>query len=101
MTLPVLIILALTLWCGWGGIGLAQPGLPGPGAPPPMLAGKTIVGQVLRVEKDHCVIRTEDGQDFKVQIDSATFVDRALQVGDKIEVVVLADGHARSVVHAR
>lgn len=102
MAFPVLIILALTLWMGWDGIGVAQPGPPGPGAPPPtMLAGKIIVGQVLRIEKDLYVIRTEDGQAVEVQIDSTTFLDGALRVGDKVEVVVLADGHARSVVHAR
>lgn len=102
MAFPVLIILALTLWGGWDGVGLAQPGLPGSGAPPPtMLAGKIIVGQVLRIEKDLYVIHTEDGQDIEVQIDSTTFLDGAPLVGDKVEVVLLADGHARSVVHAR
>jgi hypothetical protein len=84
------------------GGGFAHGAPPGSGGPPPTVtAGKTVVGLVIEVDGEHCVIETELGERVSVGVDPTTFLPEPLDRGDKVEAVVLADGSARSIVKTR
>ena len=74
-----------------------DPSPPSAGAPPPVIAGTTVVGQITVWEKGRCVIRTDDNQEIEVQLDEATFLGKGIGVGEKVLAVVGVNGHARSI----
>jgi hypothetical protein len=83
-----------------GAVGVASgQGRLGSGEPPPMMTvGQTVIGQIVVIDEDHCVIRTELGDEVTARIASTTFLPEPLKPGDKVEAVVLADHIARSIV---
>ena len=50
--------------------------------------GKTIQGEVLRVEGNDCVIKDQDGKEVRLQIDITTLKARNIEPGDRIEAKV-------------
>lgn len=56
------------------------------GTQPP--GGKTIQGEVLRVEGDECVIKSQDDKEVRVQIDQPLLKAAGIEPGDRIEAKV-------------
>ena len=50
--------------------------------------GKTIQGEVLRVEGDDCVIKDQDGKEVRLQIDLPLLKAANIEPGDRIEAKV-------------
>lgn len=59
-------------------------------------AGKTIQGEVLRVEGNDCVIKGQDGKEVRLQIDLTTLKARNIEPGDRIEATVNDQNHVLS-----
>ena len=59
-------------------------------------AGKTIQGEVLRVEGNDCVIKGQDGKEVRLQIDLITLKARNIEPGDRIEATVNNQNHVLS-----
>jgi outer membrane lipoprotein SlyB len=59
-------------------------------------AGKTIEGQVLRVEGNNCVIKDQDGKEVRLQIDLPILKAENIEPGDRIEAQVNDRNHVLS-----
>jgi hypothetical protein len=59
--------------------------------------GSQVKGELLRMEGEYFVIRDVNGQEIRLQVDNATKMENAVQVGDKIEAHVSGSNHAESV----
>ena len=60
-------------------------------------AGKTIQGEVLRIEGDDCVIKDQDGKEVRSQIDEEILKDLNIEPGDHIEAKVNEQNHVLSL----
>ena len=58
--------------------------------------GKTIQGEVLRVEGDDCVIKGQDGKEVRLQIDLPLLKAANIEPGDRIEAKVNDQNHVLS-----
>lgn len=63
--------------------------------------GKTITGEVLRVEGNDCYIMEQDGKEVRLHIDLATIKARNLEPGELIEAKVDDQNHALSILSAQ
>ena len=70
-------------------------GTRGPGSAAP--EGSQVKGELLRMEGEYFVIRDVNGQEIRLQVDNATKMENAVQVGDKIEAHVSGGNHAETV----
>jgi len=58
--------------------------------------GKTIQGEVLRLEGDDCVIQGQDGKEVRLQIDLPLLKAANVEPGDRIEAKVNDQNHVLS-----
>ena len=58
--------------------------------------GKTIQGEVVRVEGDDCVIKGQDGKEVRLQIDLPLLKAANIEPGDHIEAKVNDQNHVLS-----
>jgi hypothetical protein len=58
--------------------------------------GKTIEGEVLRVEGDDCVIKDQDGKEVRLQIDQPLLKAAKIESGSRIEAKVNDQNHVLS-----
>ncbi|HSV90261.1 MAG TPA: hypothetical protein VLH80_04145 [Nitrospiraceae bacterium] len=65
------------------------------------IGGKTITGEVLRVEGNDCVIKGQDGKEVQLHIDLATMKARNIEPGERIEATVDDQNHALSILSAQ
>ncbi len=63
--------------------------------------GKTIKGEVLRVEGNDCLIKGQDGNEMRVHIDLTTMKARNIEPGTYIEAKVNDQNHALSIFSAQ
>jgi hypothetical protein len=59
--------------------------------------GKTITGEVLRVEGNNCFVKGQDGKEVRLHIDLTTLKAKNIEPGDRIEAKVNDQNHALSV----
>lgn len=64
-------------------------------------AGKTIKGEVLRVEGDNYFVKGQDGKEVRLHIDQTTQKTGNVQQGDRIEAHVNDQNHALSIRSAQ
>jgi len=64
-------------------------------------AGRIIMGEVLRVEGNDCVIKSQDGKEVQLHIDLATMKARNIEPGERIEATVDDQNHALSILSAQ
>jgi hypothetical protein len=57
---------------------------------------QTVKGDILNIEGDQVVVKDISGHEVRLHITKETRMDR-LKVGDKVNAMVTADGHAQSV----
>jgi hypothetical protein len=60
--------------------------------------GKTISGEVLRVEGNDCVIKGQDGKEVRLHIDVTTLKARNIEPGERIEAKVNDQNHVLSIL---
>jgi hypothetical protein len=60
--------------------------------------GKTITGEVVRVEGDNCFVKGQDGKEVRLHIDLTTLKAKNIEPGDRIEAKVNDQNHALSVL---
>jgi hypothetical protein len=60
--------------------------------------GKTITGEVLRVEGNNCFVKRQDGKEVRLHIDVATLKAKNIEPGDRIEAKVNGQNHVLSVL---
>jgi len=60
--------------------------------------GKTIKGEVLRVEGNDCFIKEQDGKEVRLHIDLTTLKARNIEPGEHIEAKVDDQNHALSIL---
>ena len=60
--------------------------------------GKTITGEVLRVEGNDCFIKGQDGKEVRLHIDLTTLKARNIEPGEHIEAMVNDQNHALSIL---
>ena len=60
--------------------------------------GKTIKGEVLRVEGNDCFIKGPDGKEMLLHIDLTTLKARNIEPGERIEAKVDDQSHALSIL---
>ena len=63
--------------------------------------GKTIRGEVLRVEGNDCFIKGQDGREMRLHIDLFTMKARNIEPGELIEAKVDDQNHALSILSAQ
>lgn len=63
--------------------------------------GKTIKGEVLRVEGNDCLIKGQDGKEMRVHIDLTSMKARNIEPGTYIEAKVNDQNHALSILSAQ
>jgi hypothetical protein len=59
--------------------------------------GKTITGEVVRVEGDNCFVKGQNGKEVRLHIDVTTLKATNIEPGDRIEAQVNDQNHALSV----
>ena len=59
--------------------------------------GRTIEGEVLRVEGDNCFVKGQDGKEVRVHFDETTENPGNIKAGDRIEAKVNDQNHALSI----
>lgn len=64
-------------------------------------AGKTIEGEVLRVEGDNYFVKGQDGKEVRLHIDKTTQKTGSINQGDRIEAKVNEQNHALSIGSAQ
>jgi Cu/Ag efflux protein CusF len=57
---------------------------------------QSVKGDILNIEGDQLVVKDMSGHEIRLHITKETRMDR-LKVGDKVNAVMTADGHAQSV----
>ena len=60
--------------------------------------GKTITGEVLRVEGNDCFIKGQDGKEVRLHIDATTLQARNIEPGERIEAKVNDQNHVLSIL---
>jgi hypothetical protein len=60
--------------------------------------GKTIKGEVLRVEGNDCFIKGQDGKEVRLHIDLTTLKARNIEPGERIEAKVNDQNHVLSIL---
>ncbi len=60
--------------------------------------GKTITGEVLRVEGNDCFIKGQDGKEVRLHIDATTLKARNIEPGERIEAKVNDQNHVLSIL---
>ena len=60
--------------------------------------GKTIKGEVVRVEGNNCFVKGQDGKEVRLHIDVATLKAKNIEPGDRIEAKVNDQNHTLSVL---
>jgi hypothetical protein len=60
--------------------------------------GKTIKGEVLRVEGNDCFIKGQDGKEVRLHIDAITLKARNIEPGERIEAKVNDQNHVLSIL---
>ena len=60
--------------------------------------GRTIQGEVLRVEGDNYFVRQGDGKEVRLQTDTNTQILRTIHRGDQIEAKVTDQNHTETLV---
>ena len=63
----------------------------------PSTGGKTITGEVVRVEGDNCFVKGQDGKEVRLHIDVTTLKATNIEPGDRIEAQMNDQHHALSV----
>ena len=63
----------------------------------PSKGGKTIKGDVLRIEGDHYFVKGQDGKEVRLHTDQTTQKTGTIQQGDRIEANVNEQNHALSI----
>jgi hypothetical protein len=63
--------------------------------------GRTITGEVLRVEGNDCFIKGQDGKEVRLHIDLTTMKARNIEPGEHIEAKVDEQNHALSILSAQ
>jgi len=63
--------------------------------------GKTIKGEVLRVESDIYFVKGQDGKEVRMYTDKTTIIMGNIRQGDRIEAKVNEQNHALSIRSAR
>ena len=63
--------------------------------------GRTIKGEVLRVEGNDCLIKGQDGKEMRVHIDLTIMKARNIEPGTYIEAKVNDQNHALSILSAQ
>src|SRR5262245_37453002 len=61
-------------------------------------AGKISQGEVLSVEGDDCVSKSQDGKEVRLHIDVTTLKARNMEPGERIEAKVDQQNHALSIL---
>ena len=61
-------------------------------------AGKTIKGEVLRVEGNDCFVKGQDGKEVRLHIDVTTLKAKNIEPGDRIEAKVNDQNYVLSVL---
>ena len=59
--------------------------------------GRTIIGEVLRVEGGNYFIKDRDGKQVRLQTDKTTEILRPIQQGDQIEAMVTDQNHTQKL----
>ena len=62
--------------------------------------GKTITGEVLRVEGNDCFVKGRDGKEMRLHIDLATVKARNIEPGQSIEAKVDDQNHVIAILSA-
>ena len=65
------------------------------------LTGKTIKGEVMSIKSDNLVVKGEDGNEMRLQIDDTTQMGKNIVQGQSIEAVVNDQGQALSILSAQ
>ncbi len=60
--------------------------------------GKTIKGEVVRVEGNNCFVKGQDGKEVRLHIDVTTLKAKNIEPGDRIEAKVNDQNHTLSVL---
>ena len=60
--------------------------------------GKTIKGEVLRVEGNDCFVKGQDGKEVRLHIDVTTLKAKNIEPGDRIEAKVNDQNYVLSVL---
>ena len=63
--------------------------------------GKTIKGEVLRVEGENYFVKGQDGKEVRLHTDKTTEKTGTINLGDRIEAKVNEENHALSIRSAR
>jgi len=63
--------------------------------------GKTIKGEVLRVEGNDCFVKGQDGKEVRLHIDVTTLKAKNIEPGDRIEAKVNDQNYVLSVLSDR
>ena len=63
--------------------------------------GKTITGEVVRVEGDNCFVKGQDGKEVRLHIDLTTLKAKNIEPGDRIEAKMNDQNHALSIREAQ
>ena len=67
----------------------------------PSIGGKTITGEVLRVEGNNCFVKGQEGKEVRLHIDVTTLKAKNIEPGDRIEAKVNDQNHVLSIRSAR
>jgi hypothetical protein len=62
--------------------------------------GKTITGEVLRVEGNDCFVKGQDGKEVRLHIDLVTVMARNIEPGQSIEAKVDDQNHVIAILSA-
>jgi hypothetical protein len=65
------------------------------------LTGKTIKGEVMSIKSDNLVVKGEDGNEMRLQIDDTTQMGKNIVQSQSIEAVVNDQGQALSILSAQ
>ncbi len=67
----------------------------------PSQDGRSVKGEVLRVEGENCFVKGQDGKEVRLHTDQTTEKMGNIQQGDRIEAKVNEQNHALSIRSAR
>jgi hypothetical protein len=63
--------------------------------------GKTITGEVVRVEGDNCFVKGQDGKEVRLHIDLTTLKAKNIEPGDRIEAKMNDQNRVLSIREAQ
>ena len=96
VNLPKIIGIACGLLLSVGLSTVAQTEIFTPRSGGQSVAGKIIQGEVLRIEGNDCVIKSQDGKEVRLQIDLAVLKAISIEPGTHIEATVNEQNHVLS-----